>query len=344
LFLLGAAAPAAQRPDWLTTIAGTNKHKFNGDNRRATTATLFQPQDVAIDRRGNVYIADTNSRVRKINRKGIITTVAGCGPCPGTRATGRETRGRATRLVIYPTALAFDRQGSLYVGTPSQIWKVRRGRATLIAGHRLKLTGYTGDGGPARGARLHITRGIAFDSRGNLLFSDSSNHVVRRITPRGRITTIAGTGESGYSGDGGPATAAQLSWPKGVAVDRADNIYVADDLNNRVRRIAPDGTISTFAGNGGDYTPDATVYDGGPATAGPTTINPDGLEVDRHGNVFIATSRRVAVVDGTGTIRTALGYDANLEMIQGIAVDRSGNLYVTAPLDDRVYKVAAPLG
>jgi sugar lactone lactonase YvrE len=343
----GAAVPAAPpAPGTITTIAGTGKHKFNGDHRKATTANLFQPADVAVDRRGNVYIADGNSRVRKINRRGTITTIAGCGHCFGTHGTGRETRGRSTRIVMVPTALALDGHGGLYVGTPSQIWRVKRGRARLIAGHPWHLRGDSGDGGPARKARLTSVWGMAVDSRGNVVFADSANQRVRKITPRGRITTLAGTGERGFSGDGGPGAAAQLNWPKGVAVDRHDNIYIADSLNHRVRRITPDGTISTLAGNGADY-PFDTNYDGDDATDVPV-VNPNSLTVDRYGNMFVYVSGGLAVVDASGRIRTVAvsgrAGEPPVAIVDGIAVDRHGNLFMADTSNDRVRKVARALG
>lgn len=167
--------------------------------------------------------------------------------------------------------------------------------------------GYDGDGGPAQTALLNNPFDIAFDPAGNLVFSDTFNHVIRRIDARtGQISTIAGTGERGFSGDGGPATQATLNEPYGVVIDRAGTIYTADRLNRRVRRIAPDGTIDSFAGNGsGQY-----GGDGGPAAiAG--LVEPNGLAFDlAQSRLFIAdvADHRVRVVDlASGVIQTFAG-------------------------------------
>ena len=206
----------------------------------------------------------------------------------------------------------------------------------------------SGDGGPATAAELGQIQGIAADRLGNVFLSDTDNHRVRRVAPSGIITTIAGTGTPGFSGDGGPATAAQLNLPYGLATDLAGNVYVADLGNNRVRRIAPDGTIATVAGGG-----TAGAADGSPATSVPL-LTPRNLATDAAGNLFISefSGHRVRKVTVDGRIWTAAGTgiagywgdgglasNAQLAFPAGLAVDRNGNLYIADSQNQRIRKV-----
>jgi uncharacterized protein (TIGR03437 family) len=199
-------------------------------------------------------------------------------------------------------------------------------------------SGQMGDGGPATAAQMGAIQGVAVDRLGNVYLSDSDHHRVRKIDAKGIITTIAGTGLAGFSGDGGPATAAQLDTPYGLAVDLAGAVYVADYLNNRVRRIGPDGVITTFAGSGGN----ASSGDGGPATAA-QLLEPRNVAVDAAGNLYISEygANRVRKVTLDGNIHTAAGtglagyngdgYPAvvtQLNQPAGLAVDRTGVLYI----------------
>jgi len=274
----------------ITTIAGTGDSAgtsgaFSGDGGPATAADLYNPTSIALDVSGNVFFSDQgNHRVRKINvSTGIITTIAGNGTGgysgDGIQATASE--------LFYPAGIAFDTAGNLYIAD----WQNHRirmvtlstGIITTVAG--TGIAGYSGDGGPATAARFYRPSELAFDVSGNLYISEYGNSTVRKVVKAtGIITTIAGTGVAGYSGDGSAATAAQLNQPLVVRTDTAGNIYIADWRNYVVRMVsAATGIISTIAGdNVNSYS-----GDGGPATnAGLSSI--DGMAIDVSGNVYIA--------------------------------------------------------
>ncbi|MDN3297266.1 SMP-30/gluconolactonase/LRE family protein, partial [Streptomyces ficellus] len=213
------------------------------------------------------------------------------------------------------------------------------------------IGGFEGDDGPAVSAQLNYPYGIALDSTGTLYFSDHGNHRVRKVTADGTISTIAGTGTAGYRGDDGPATSAQLNWPRDVAVDGAGTVYIVDSSNNRVRRIAADGTISTVAGTGKA----GFGGDGGLATSAQLNV-PFGLAVDSTGALYIAeyNSHRVRRITADGKITTVAGtgtagskgdggpaVSAQLNRPQALAVDDTGNLYIADSNNHRVRKVAA---
>ena len=232
----------------ITTFAGTGTGGFSGDGGAATSAKLSYPGGVAVDSGGNVYIADTgNARVREVTTGGTISTVAGGGFLflgdggPATSAT-----------LNYPTRLAFDLSGNLLIAD-SVNHRIRRvtwsdGKINTVAG--TGTSGSSGDGAAATSAQLSYPTGIAVDSSGNVYVADTNNHKVRRFTIGGTISTFAGTGTLGFAGDGGAATAAQLNYPGGVAVDAAGNVFIADTSNNRVRRVDPTNVITTIAGTG----------------------------------------------------------------------------------------------
>ena len=159
--------------------------------------------------------------------------------------------------------------------TPAGVISTVAGNGTVV--------GYGGDGGPATSAQLHGPYGVAVDAAGNLFIADRDNCRIRKVTPGGVISTVAGNGTGGFSGDGGPATSAQLAAPHGVAVDAAGNLFIADYANNRIRMVTPDGIIRTVAGNGTM----GFSGDGGPATSA-QLFQPGGVAVDAAGNLFIA--------------------------------------------------------
>lgn len=217
----------------ISTVAGNGNRESSGDGGPATSAGLTDPIAVAVDSGGNLYIAEfAGNRVRRVDTKGIITTAAGGGPL-GSNGDG----GPATGAVLNaPYALAVDRAGNLYIGdtTARRVRKVdTKGIITTVAGNG--GTAYAGDGGPATKASFDLT-GVAVDEAGNIFISERSNRI-RQVNTAGMISTIAGTGVASYSGDGGPATSATLSNPGDVAVDSAGNLFVADSLNSRVRKI-----------------------------------------------------------------------------------------------------------
>ncbi|HLY17946.1 MAG TPA: IPT/TIG domain-containing protein [Bryobacteraceae bacterium] len=218
----------------IRTVAGNGNRDNTGDGGPATSAGLVDPIAVAIDRHGNLFIAEfAGNRVRKVDTSGTITTAAGGGPL-----SGNGDGGPATNAVLNaPWALAFDGAGNLYIGdvTARRVRKVdTSGIITTLAGNG--STTDSGDGGPATQAGFSLT-GLAADSAGNVFISESSNRI-RQVNTSGIINTIAGTGTGGYSGDGGPAISANLNSPGDVLVDSSGNLYIADFFNNRVREVA----------------------------------------------------------------------------------------------------------
>ena len=330
-------------------LAGSGERGIGGDGGPASNALLSFPRGVAVDSAGNVYVADTfNRRVRRIDAEtGIIETLAGT----GSNGHGGDGGPASDALLSLPRDVAVDSAGNVYVADTLN-HRVRRidaetGIIETLAGTGER--GYGGDGGAASDALLHQPHGVAVDSAGNVYVADTSNRRVRRIDAEtGIIETLAGTGERGYGGDGGPASDALLSLPYGVAVDATGNVFLADALNQRVRRIdAATGVIETLAGTGGN----GHGGDGGPASGAQLSF-PRDVAVDSAGNVYVAdtSNRRVRRVDAeTGMIATLastgeLGYggdggpasDALLHQPYGVAVDSAGNVYVADGSDHRV--------
>jgi len=263
------------------TVAGTGSYGYSGDGGPATDAQLRYPGGVAIDSAGNLYLADTNNhRIRKVNTGGTITTIAGTGEA-GYSGDG----GAATSAKLYqPRGIAIDSADNLYIADyyNNRIRKVNTGGTiTTVAG--TGTAGYSGDGGAATSAKLYYPYDVAIDSSGNLYIADTFNHRIRKVNTGGTITTVAGTGSYGYSGDGGAATSAKLYYPRGVATDSAGSFYIADNLNHRIRKVNTGGTITTVAGTG------SAGYsgDGGAATDAKLN-NPYGVAIDSAGNLYIA--------------------------------------------------------
>ena len=281
----------------ITTVAGNGTSGYSGDGSAATLAKLSGPNAIAVDGAGNIYISDQfNYRIRKVNTLGIITTIAG----NGTSAYGGDDGPATAARFVNINDITADVLGNVYLadGNNNRIRKVNTlGIITTIAGNG--TGGYSGDGGAATAAKLAVPNGIAVDGMGNVYITDNSNSRIRKVDPTGIITTIAGNGTSGYGGDDGIATAAELRDPHGVAVDVAGNVYIGDFENYRIRKVNTDGVISTVAGNG---TP-GNSGDGGLATdAG---FVPMGVWVDGIGNIFITdvsneNVRKVSVPNTTG--------------------------------------------
>ncbi|MFE7121934.1 NHL repeat-containing protein, partial [Streptomyces sp. NPDC057654] len=219
----------------ITTVAGNGNAGYISDGGPALATPLFHPSGVAVDRAGNLYIADRhNHRIRKVTPNGNITTVAGNGTAGYVSDGGPAI---ATRL-YYPAGVTVDGGGNLYIADQynHRIRKVTpNGIITTVAGNG--TAGYISDGGPALATRLHYPWGVTVDEGGSLYIGDQHNHRVRKVTSDGIITTVAGTGTAGYVDDGGPAMTTRLYNPSGVALDRAGNLYVADQSNQRVRGV-----------------------------------------------------------------------------------------------------------
>ena len=277
----------------ITTLAGTRVPGFAGDGGLAAAAQLNGPHGITSDAAGNVYIADSkNSRVRRVRVDGIIETIAGNGQA-GAAGDGGPA---AASTVGTPSGVALDAAGNLYISqqTAHVIRRVSpSGIMTTIAG--TGTAGYSGDGGPATQAQMRSPIGIASDSAGNLYVAEQPNHLIRKISAAGIITTVAGNGTQGFSGDGGPAIKASLDGPFGVAVDRVGNVYLTDSRNERIRWVHLDGTITTVAGNG---TPGFSG-DHGPPTAAQLQ-GPHGVLVDGAGNLLIADSANDRIRRVTG--------------------------------------------
>ncbi|MCW3120881.1 MAG: hypothetical protein JWQ38_373 [Flavipsychrobacter sp.] len=321
----------------IITIAGTGYPVTWGDGRVATEAGFSQLWGVAVDNSGNVYIADGNV-VRKIDHAtGIIGTFAGGGSCSGTYC---GDGGPATAAKLNGcTALALDNAGNLYIADVGN-FAVRKvdavGIITTVAGNG--TCGYTGDNGAATAAQLNYPAGLYAAATGELYIADGGVvSVLRKVSASGIITTIAGTGAYGFSGDGGAATAAQLSFPQGVTMDTAGNAFIADVANGAIRRIDKGGIITTYAGNG------AGSKDGIPATA-MALSEPTDVVTDTFGNLFITDkfNDKVRKVNAVGIITTVAGSGAHgsggdkgpataasFMGVYGIAKDNAGNLYVT---------------
>jgi uncharacterized protein (TIGR03437 family) len=353
----------------LAPFAGTGVAGFSGDGGPATAAQLNYPYTIALDGAGNLWIADTqNNRIRKVDRNGTITTAAEAtsphaiaADSSGTvyftewsgKAVSRLSPGGAIDTVAtlpgFVEGLGADAGGRLYIAESTGLRTLdATGRLHTVAGC---LCG--GDGGPSVWGRVGSTAGLVRDAAGNTYFSDQTSNLVRRIAPDGTLGTVAGNGDPGFSGDGGPAREARLSSPAGLALDPAGNLYIADEQNNRIRKVSPTGVIQTVAGNGeGKF-----AGDDGPAISASLGF-PDGVAIDSAGNLYIADtgSHRIRKVTPDGIMHTIAGSDqygsggdggpaalAQLINPRGLALDAAGNLLITDS-SARVVRRITPAG
>ncbi|WP_107852861.1 NHL repeat-containing protein [Oceanimonas marisflavi] len=339
----------------IDTVAGNGSEGFSGDGGPATSATLSTPTGVTLDTAGNLYIADyQNHRIRRVNAlTGEIDTVAG----NGSFGFSGDGGAAISAELAYPFAVAVDTAGNLYIADRSnhRIRKVdATGTISTLAGNGSLY--YSGDGEEATHASLD-THSAALDTNGNLYIADYRNHRIRRVNAlTGEIDTVAGNGSFGFSGDGGPATSAQLRSPVGVAVDTNGNLYIADGGNHRIRKVDADtGEIDTVAGNGSS----GFSGDGGAATSALFRY-PQDVAVDTAGNLYIAdtSNHRIRKVDAsTGIITTAAGNgsegfsgdgghatSAELDRPFGVALDNDGNLYIADSSNHRIRRVDALTG
>ncbi|GHG60019.1 NHL repeat-containing protein [Streptomyces griseocarneus] len=282
----------------ITTVAGTGQAGFVSDGGPAVATRLYHPTGVAVDGAGNLYIADRhNHRIRKVTTNGIITTVAGNGQAGFVSDGGPAV---ATKL-HYPWAVAVDADGGLLISDTNnhRIRKVTpEGNILTVAGNG--QAGFVSDGGPAIATKLYHPFDVVADGEGGFVFADRYNHRVRKVSAAGVITTVAGTGTAGYVADGGPAVGERLNYPIGVALDAAGNLYIGDNHNHRVRRVNPDGIITTIAGTGtAGY-----IADGGPAV-GTSLYYPNGLAVAPSGSLYIAdgSNHRIRRIYGAAAVR-----------------------------------------
>jgi len=335
----------------IKTIAGNDTPGYRGDNGPAINSELYGPEGFWMDKNGNIIIADAgNNRVRKITvSTGIITTIAGI----DTAAYFGDGGLAVNAALFIPEAVALDTLDNVYIDDAenSRIRKIDgvSGIITTIAG--TGVAGFSGDRGPATNARLDVPSGLCLDNFGNLFIAEYYTKRIRKINlASGIITTIAGTGTSGYSGDGGPATNAEFAGPIQVFADISGNIYVADQDNSAVRKIdAVTGIITTIAGN------NTAGYsgDGGPATNAELGM-PAGVYVDKPGNVYIADlgSGTIRKIDATSNIITTVagtgvqgfsgdgGPATNAQLAcSDIFLDNNGIMYIADYYNNRIRKV-----
>ncbi|MDM8556471.1 hypothetical protein QUF75_17235 [Desulfococcaceae bacterium HSG7] len=331
-----AAVPNTSYAGIITTVAGNGASGYSGDGGTATAAQLNMPYGVYADAFGNLFIADRdNHRIRKVDTSGNISTVAGNGAAGYSGDGGAAT---AAQLNM-PSGVYADASGNLFIAERlnHRIRKVdTSGNISTVAGNG--TWGDSGDGGAATAAQLNRPVGVYADVSGNLFIADMSNNRIRKVDTSGDISTVAGSGTAGYSGDGGAATAAQLNYPSGVYADAFGNLFIADANNYRIRKVDTSGDISTVAGNGtAGY-----LGDGGAATTKALNV-PRGVYADASGNLFIADTfnNRIRKVDTSGNISTVAGNgskgysgdgsaatSAQLYYPYGVYADASGNLFI----------------
>jgi uncharacterized protein (TIGR03437 family) len=323
----------------ITTVAGNGTLGFSGDNGPATSAELNFPSGIAVDSAGNLYIPEPyNSRIRKVSN-GVITSVV------GNSLNGDS--GPASSAQLSAEAVAVDSAGNVYIADSASIRKVSNGVITTVAGNGTQ--GFSGDNGPAISAQLNLPYGIAVDSAGSIYIGDRNNHRVRKVSG-GVITTVAGNGTQGFSGDNGPATGAQLNYPEGVAVDSAGNVYTVDTGNGRIRKVSG-GVITTVAGNG------TAGFNGDDVPATSAQLVPAAVAVDSAGNLYVADNYNSRIREiSNGIITTVAGNgtpgfsgdngpatNAQLWSPQGIAVDSAGDLYIADTGNNRI-RILTPSG
>jgi sugar lactone lactonase YvrE len=326
----------------ISTYAGTGISGFSGDGGPANAAQLSFPTGLTFDAAGDLIVAEQgNERIRKIDPSGIITTIAGTG------ALGYSGDGGPALLATFnsPYGVVYDAAGNLYI-TDILNYVVRivspAGIINTYAGNG--VAGYGGDGGPATSASFNLPRGMAFDGKGNFYVADTLNHRVRVVNPAGTINTFAGTGQQGYSGDGGPATSAKIGNPRGLTV-RNGTLYISNGGQARIRSVSiSTGIINTYAGSGFGYD-----GDGSPLLAS-LFATPTGLLFNSAGSLLVVDSQNQRVRKATGGVmKTAAGgfigdgnmaNSAALVVPEAISFDKSGNYYIADAAGNRIRKVS----
>jgi uncharacterized protein (TIGR03437 family) len=316
----------------LTTVAGIGAGGFSGDGGPATGARISYPAGIAVDASGAVYLADSGNHVIRRIANNLIATFARAATPTGLAldhfGTLYAADPGAGEIVVMPAsaqsyAISFNAQdvacafdSTVYAASTGAAWHVSfSGPSTMVAGGGSFAHG---DGGAATLARLNHPAGVAVDSAGNIYIADRDNHRIRKIEVNGNITTVAGSGSPGNSGDNGPATAAQLNSPESVTVDPFGDLYIADTGNARVRVVNTAGLIFPVSAS--------------------NVVSPVYALADSHGNVFIADPGAGAVVELSGGATITIA--ANLASPRGLALDAAGNLYVTEAGAARVDRIA----
>jgi len=298
----------------ITRFAGNGNYGASGEHVPATSVSLYYPQSVAVDSLGNVYICDDGGRILKVNSTtGIVTRFAG----NGAYAYSGDGGLAVSATLSNPTNIAIDKKGNLYISDFGN-YRVRKvdtaGIITTIAGSG--GFGLIGDGGPATSATFMEIYGLAVDAMGNVFVADAKGQCIRKIDISGIITTVAGnhygagTYIGGYSGDGGRATDAELNYPRYIAVDRNNDLYIADNANHRIRKVdMQTGIINTIAGDGipGYY------GDGGNPIAC-ELYNPEGIAIGGDGKIFIVdkNNNRIRRIASTVSVKDVKSQSENI--------------------------------
>jgi uncharacterized protein (TIGR03437 family) len=338
----------------INTIMGNDGYRGVPNGTAALNAFFLYPRGLVFDGKGGLIVTDTDAnRLRRVAPDGTISVFAGTGTS-GCCADGGPATGA---LLVGPRSPAIDAAGNIYFADSGnhQVRKITTdGKISTVAGTGGFATpgAYDGDGGPATKAHLNYFEAVAIDRNGVLYIADTNNHVIRKVAADGTISTVAGTGgQYGYAGDGGPATAARLYSPRGIAFDASNNMYIADAFNEVIRMVSPGGVISTFAGNN-KY---GFSGDGGAATRA-SMQTPWSLAFDSAGNLYILeeNGHRIRKVTPGGIISTVAGTGlqgfsgdggpslaAALRYPQGsMAVDANGTLYFTDTDNHRVRSIS----
>jgi len=305
-----------------TSIIAGSLENFgeHGDGGQASAATLYHPGGTAVDAKGDIFIADAGDNVvREITPDGVIKRIAGTGSARGPQFSPQAT----SASLDYPEGVATDASGDVFIADTfnNRVVEVTpAGAFQVVAG--TGKAGYAGDGNSAKHASLNTPTGVAVDAQGDVYIADASNNVIRRVDAKtGIITTVAGDfaadkandGLGGFSGDGGPATSAQLNDPQGVAVDGAGDLFIADTFNNAIREVKPDGTISTVvnaASAGGGIPPAGGESSGAAATASKLNT-PYAVAVDPAGVLYIADTKNNAIAAVSGLVQSGSGGGAS---------------------------------
>ncbi len=354
--LLGKMTELNAQSYTISTVAGNGITGYSGNGGQATAAEINYPGGIFADGSGNIYFSDShNQRVRKINTSGIITLIAGTGSAGNGGLGGPATAAQLN----YPYQLAVDKLGNVFITDWfNNVLKMVNTSGIISIAAGTGTGSFSGDGGQATSADLNLPSGIALDNSGNKYLCDDNNNRIRMIDNSGIISTIGGDGyqsgfgypgRGGYTGDGGPATAAELHWPSNISTNNAGNVFISDQMNHSIRMINSSGIISTVAGNGvlGYY------GDGGPATAAELD-NVCGVAVDQSGNIFIADmyNNRIRMVNTSGIISTIAGNGiqsfsgdggpataAELNTPLQLNMDASGNIYFCDAANYRIRKL-----
>jgi sugar lactone lactonase YvrE len=346
----------------ISAAVGNGTAGFSGDGGAAVCAEVNFPSAVVVDSAGNLYIADqANYRIRKVDTSGNISTIAG----NGTKGNAGDGKAATSANIGSAGGIAVDSSGNVYFSDTANnvVRKIASGGTiTTVAGSG--TPGFSGDTTPftlaakvaagsttvdlATSAKLNAPTGIVVDSKGNIYISDTTNNRIRRVSVTDQtITTVAGDGTGNYYGDGAGAEYSEINHPVGLAIDAADNIYVADSLNHRIRKISgSDGTISTVAGFGQPGSADNGGY-----AVNSLLHYPSSVSVDKTGNLYIADfiNNRVRMVNTSGLISTIAGSGkfgkggdggpalaATMYFPCSVAVNASGNVYMIDSLNTRI--------